>query len=103
MVGPVLCIIFNHEDRRLLPETTVRNPFNEHAERQIVLSHKRAGRKAPTARPLRVVIRELDDLKGWKVPGPFEAAEFCRPIMHPERIRIAHIPSSIERRNVSLQ
>ncbi len=60
VVGPVLRIVLQDEDRRIVPERRVRHRLHQPAHRQVVVRHRRLRRRPALHRPCGVVIRQPD-------------------------------------------
>ena len=63
MIGAILRIVFDHENRRFLPELALRDRFDESAESQIVVGDHGGRRELAHACAGRVIVRQADDLQ----------------------------------------
>src|SRR5215470_11578738 len=80
VVGAVLRVVFDDEDRRLFPVTlAVRDGFDKASYGQVVFGHVRAGRRRPGARALSVIPADTHDLKLWQLAVLLVLTELFEP------------------------
>ena len=67
MVGAILGVVFDDEDRRVVPVRTVRDGFDHAADREIVVRDR--GRRARLAgrRAVGVIVRQIEQDEGWQL------------------------------------
>ena len=79
VVGPVLRVVLEHEDRRLLPEAALRDGLHQPAQGEVVLRDHRARRRVPGCVPDGVVVAEAEDGEGGQVAVLLELRELLQP------------------------
>ncbi len=60
MVGAILGIVFDDEDRRVIPVRTVRDRFDHAADRQIVVRDRGRGAWLAGRRAVGVIVRQIE-------------------------------------------
>ena len=79
VVGAVLRVVLEDEDRRLGPEPALRDGFDHAAQGHVVLGHHRAGRAPSRLRAHRVVVAEVEDAQAGKPALLLEPPELLEP------------------------
>ena len=63
VVGPVLGVVLEHEDRRRAPEPAAADRLDQPAERDVVLGHHRPRRRRIGPRAIGVIVTQPDDVE----------------------------------------
>src|SRR4051812_38837744 len=103
MVGSALGIVFDDEDRRVLPEWTAGNRFDDPPEREIVVGNHRSRGERAGRRSARVIVAEMQDRELRQVVVLYEAVELLQPGVDPLLIGDLEIKPGKRRRNQVLQ
>ena len=101
VIGPGLRIVFDGEDRGLLPIDAVRNGFDQAAERDVVFRDHRARRRRARLRARRVIVRQPDDRELRQLAVALELAELLQPDVDALVVRDLEIPPRVRRRHES--
>src|SRR5512143_3187794 len=102
VIRTVLRIVFEHEDRRLLPVAALRDGFYQPAERDIVLGDHGAWRWILGPRTGRVISSEPDDAERGQPAGALELAELFEPDIDAAVVRNGQVERRILRMHKAL-
>ena len=95
MIRPILRVILDDEDRRLLPVAAARDRLDDSAEGEVVLGDHRARSESAGRRGTCMVASEADDRELRQIAVTLEGAEFLQPDIRPGRIRHGQIEGGI--------
>ena len=74
MVRTGLRIVFNYEDRHLIPEFRPAQAFDHHSQREIVIGHHGLRCVRSRFRSRRVIVPKADDAQARQLAGVFKSA-----------------------------
>src|SRR5688500_601193 len=93
VIRPVLRIILDHEHHGALPEWTLSQRLDDPAQREVVVSHIRAGRRLAGAPTSGVIVRQPNYLERGQISRSHELLKIFQPNIYPDLIRDIQIVS----------
>ena len=107
MVGAVLGVVLDDEDRRRRPERRPAHRLDEPAEGEVVLRHEGGGGELAGARAAGVIVGEADDLQPRHLPLGLEAGQLGDEAIGPFQVGVVlieaaevRVDSPLERRHL---
>ena len=91
VVRAVLGVVFQHENRRFVPDRAVREVIDKLTQRQVIVGHMGGGGGSAHSGTARVVVAEADTTEmGYGVGGD-ERIKVFFPDLHPTDVFDAHV------------
>src|SRR5207237_8291999 len=87
VIGPVLRVIFFHENYGLLPDRTVRNRFDHAAQRRVILRDELICIENLFVPTVGMIVWQPDVMKLRKLPESYLGLEIFSPFAHAIQIR----------------
>src|SRR6266571_1358740 len=95
VIGPILRVVLQHEDHRVLPEGTLRQRLDDPPQCEIVVRHVRSRRWLAGSRTGRVIIRQVKYLQRWQLPRSHEFMKLSDPEVGARLIGYVEVPSRV--------
>ena len=100
MVPTGLGIVFDGQDKGLLPELTVTDRFNDATEGQVIVGDAGGRRGLACGGATGVVIGQANENEVRQCTAGFEGLEFANEVIGPVLVGHRHVPADIVRRGV---